>query len=241
MRLFTFGCSFTQYKWPTWADILGKEFEFFENWGAAGAGNVYISNTVVQANIKHSFTKDDTVIIMWTNMMREDRYLHSGWVGPGNIYTQETYDDDFVKKYVTIRGCYVRDMAQIYLIEQLLEKIGCKYHFLSMVDVNNPMQYTTNEQYDEIDDILIFYKSTIDKFKPSVHKTMYKYNWKSLSGIKNDTHPLPFYHFLYLRKVLPEYHISDETITWVTKIDEDTRTGTITGWDSSLHVPKEKL
>ena len=35
-RLFTFGCSFTNYAWPTWADFLGLEFEHFENWGVSG-------------------------------------------------------------------------------------------------------------------------------------------------------------------------------------------------------------
>ena len=36
-RLFTFGCSFTQYWWPTWADILGYQHDFYENWGRCGA------------------------------------------------------------------------------------------------------------------------------------------------------------------------------------------------------------
>ena len=34
-RLFTFGCSFTQYMWPTWADILSKNFNFYESWSEA--------------------------------------------------------------------------------------------------------------------------------------------------------------------------------------------------------------
>ena len=29
-RLFTFGCSFTRYYWPTWADMLGQEYDEFE-------------------------------------------------------------------------------------------------------------------------------------------------------------------------------------------------------------------
>ena len=74
-RLYTFGCSFTNYKWPTWADILSKEFEYFENWGRPGAGNSYITNAVVEASIKNKFTKDDTIMIMWSSMTREDRYL----------------------------------------------------------------------------------------------------------------------------------------------------------------------
>ena len=45
-RIFTFGCSFTNYLWSTWANILGYEFreaEFY-NFGKSGAGNQYIFN-----------------------------------------------------------------------------------------------------------------------------------------------------------------------------------------------------
>ena len=41
-RLFTFGCSFTNYRWSSWADCLAPEFDYFENWGQAGGGNHYI-------------------------------------------------------------------------------------------------------------------------------------------------------------------------------------------------------
>ena len=45
-RLFVFGCSFTQYRWPTWADIIAKDnphLEYF-NTANSGAGNLYIFN-----------------------------------------------------------------------------------------------------------------------------------------------------------------------------------------------------
>jgi len=41
-RLFTFGCSYTNYRWSTWADCLAPEFDYFENWGQSGGGNHYI-------------------------------------------------------------------------------------------------------------------------------------------------------------------------------------------------------
>ena len=46
-RLFTFGCSVTEFIWPTWADILGREFDYYENWGRVGAGNLYIFNSII--------------------------------------------------------------------------------------------------------------------------------------------------------------------------------------------------
>ena len=45
-RLFTFGCSMTKYYYPTWADILGKHWEYFENWAEPGGGNQFIFNSL---------------------------------------------------------------------------------------------------------------------------------------------------------------------------------------------------
>ena len=55
-RLFTFGCSYTSWNWPTWADLLGLEVEHFENWGHAGIGNRAIAERVAECHIKNKFT-----------------------------------------------------------------------------------------------------------------------------------------------------------------------------------------
>ena len=39
--LYTFGCSFTKYVWPTWADLLLSQVDG-ENWGMCGGGNKFI-------------------------------------------------------------------------------------------------------------------------------------------------------------------------------------------------------
>ena len=36
-RFFAFGCSYTEYFWPTWPDIIGQEIPYYENWD----GEVY--------------------------------------------------------------------------------------------------------------------------------------------------------------------------------------------------------
>lgn len=259
-RLFTFGCSFTQYAWPTWADILGREYDFYENWGKTGAGNVYIATSVVEASIKHKFTKNDTVMIMWTNMMREDRYLdkRNTWVTPGNIYTQNTYSEDFVKHFVTIRGCYFRDLTQMYLTSKLLDSIGCKYEFMSMVDITNPDQYQNLDASDKIGDLLEFYKDTVDKVKPSVHKVLFNYDWQSRpvpeagAPIRRwDSHPLPSEHLEYLDTILPNLNISDSTRSWVNLVNTTARTlahpdkintvNPYNGWKIFDNTPNDRL
>ena len=91
-RFFAFGCSFTNYKWPTWADIISQEFteENSFNYGCCGAGNYIITHSVMEADHFHNLGPDDLVMVMFTNFQREDRYVKNkgGWLYHGNIYSQ---------------------------------------------------------------------------------------------------------------------------------------------------------
>ena len=70
-RFFAFGCSFTKYKWPTWADILGTKFEEYYNFGRGGACNTYIMNKFIEADTKYKFNwETDYIVIMFTNFNR---------------------------------------------------------------------------------------------------------------------------------------------------------------------------
>lgn len=219
-RFFSFGCSFTQYKWPTWADILGKEFELFQNWGKSGAGNHFIFNSLIECHARNKITKNDTVGVMWTNMMREDRFIDY-WATPGNIYSQGLYDDGFVKRFITVKGCYIRDLAFMSAVDQLLSSIGCQYFFLSMVDLSNPLNYGKKNASDEIKDVIELYPLTVNKIKPSIHNVIFNYNWES-KGKKEDYHPLPLDYIEYLDRVLPDIPISKETRQWVENINFST-------------------
>lgn len=225
-RLFTFGCSFTKYKWPTWADLLGQEFESYYNFGKSGGGNLFISCSLAEANARYKFTPDDTVMVMWTNVTREDRYI-SDWVTPGNIYSQGTYSEEFVKKYITIRGCYVRDIAQMHLTKSLLENTGCTFHIMNMVDITTFSQFY-KQQADGIEDILMLYDSTLSECLPSVNKVLFNYDWDSIpinDGDKrrHDAHPLPLEHIEYINTVLPMYKFSDSTLQFASEVDYEIR------------------
>jgi len=215
-RLFTFGCSFTQYFWPTWADLLSYNYDVFQNYAMMGGGNLFIASTVAEAIAYNKINKDDTVMIMWTNVTREDRYINN-WHGPGNIFTQKYYPEEYVKKYITIRGCYVRDLAQISLVDQALQNIGCKYEFLAMTEIANFSQYTYEDSTTYIKDGLDLYRDTLDKIKPSVHDVIFNKDWNSRKILDKharrlNAHPLPNEHLEYLQRVLPYYPISQEAI-----------------------------
>ena len=97
-RLFTFGCSFTKFYYPTWANIIAHDLEIpLYNYGKPGAGNQYIFNTIMQADTIYNFNKDDLIMVCWSSISREDRYKDGNWMVAGNIYTKLRYDSAYIK------------------------------------------------------------------------------------------------------------------------------------------------
>jgi hypothetical protein len=220
-RLFTFGCSFTNYRWSTWADCLAPEFDYFENWGQSGAGNHYIFNSVMEADQRHRFGAGDTVIVCWTNVMREDRYTDR-WQTLGNIATCPIYDPGYVRDAITERGCLIRDIAMIKATANFLKNCtGVTSKFLAMCDIMNPRQfdYSSGDQ-----DIFDLYSTVLNNIMPSYQTVLYPTGWKH----SDDPHPTPAEHLAYLDAVLPGWVTSAETrvkIAHETANLQKTRTG----------------
>ena len=99
-RIFAFGCSFTDFVWPTWPVIMSKDLNLpLQNWGMCGQGNVAIYHRMLEADLKNNFNESDIVIPVWTTWHREDRHLGS-WTLSGNIFhDKQLYDRYFRKKY----------------------------------------------------------------------------------------------------------------------------------------------
>jgi hypothetical protein len=156
-RLFTFGCSFTRYHLPTWADILGREFDYYENWGRPAAGNQYIFNSLVECNQRNNFTSKDTIIIMWSTFLREDRYTKEsdGWICSGNIITSSLYDNKFKKKFVCERGFFIRDIALIAAAQNLLKLWNTDFKILSLLPITGDPDITELFK-SNLDDIISF-------------------------------------------------------------------------------------
>ena len=185
-RLFTFGCSFTQYCWPTWADILGRGFDYYENWGGCGGGNQFIFNSLIECNLKNKLQQTDTVIIMWSSITRLDRYFNHSWHPTGNFLHPAALDatDTHIRDIFDYRGLLIRDLAVIEAAVGLLESIGCNYQFHTMIPISL-VEKPSIEKYDNsnIIDVLDLYKDTINKIKPSVYTTIYNSDWWSLPSV----------------------------------------------------------
>lgn len=118
-RFFAFGCSYTNYLWPTWADIIADDLEIeYHNFGQPGLGNVGIQAEVIRADLEHNFSKDDLIIIMWSHWNREDRFLSGRWEARGNIFTNNYYDRKFIKKYWSFNNDIIKNSTAIISINK---------------------------------------------------------------------------------------------------------------------------
>lgn len=237
-RVFTFGCSFTAFRWPTWADFLIHHFESNGlkgvNWGKHASSNQYSFIKFMEMNAKFKFNKDDLIIFCWTSICREDRYISGrGWETTGNVLTQNVYPKEFNEKWVDPNHYYYRDCAMISAVKTILESIGCNYHFFSMNkleedenDANKITDYTNKiiEYYG--DDMKMHSIPVMDFMKRNSNRIGPEIYYGENKQIFNEQHPTPKEHFLYLNEfILPKFNIDLHPNTiefvreWIEKID----------------------
>lgn len=189
-RLFTFGCSFTRYAWPTWADIAATQFESTENWGRVGAGNSFIFYSLCEAIKRNNINKDDTVAIMWTSISREDRWTQKdGWITPGSVYNQTVYSDQWVEQFADPTGYLIRDMAFISAAKMMLEQIGCAWRFFSIVpfDYHNDSDTDPECFFDLDQEVMHLYRNDVKDIAASVYEVVFNNDWYSRPGqVKKD-------------------------------------------------------
>jgi len=157
-RLFTFGCSFTMYAWPTYADILGSYFEVYENWAFPGLGNRAIAERVAECHLKNNFTKDDVVLVQWSTHVRNDyhtfvpmeydpkSFLHVwfrrnnqiGWKTQGSIFNsnnrQHIYNDNWCNIFWDEHSYMMYSLNDMMLTQGLLDSTGCIWRMTSIGD-----------------------------------------------------------------------------------------------------------
>jgi len=114
MRLFTFGCSYTEYIWPTWSDIIAKDLDCENhNYAIAGMGNQGIACRTIEANEKHKFCKDDLVCILWSGWQRVDLLKEGKWVTEGNILNSEFFSNEYLSNHWSEENDTIRNKTAI--------------------------------------------------------------------------------------------------------------------------------
>ena len=222
-RFFSFGCSFTKYKWPTWADIIGQNIKYHENWAEGGAGNFFIFSSLIELINSHGLTNSDLIGIMWTSCGRTDIYSNKKWIHA----SQPTYEDRlgkfWTKKFgFDERSHLLRDITFIDSSIRILNTLPCDFFILNAmpiprIDVEKSEQEIKNKKItkkeiiimqdtNDLNSDFILDKDILKKFT----KTLKILPTSALTLIQNkknriikDQHPLPNEHLEYLNQVLP--------------------------------------
>lgn len=190
-RLFVFGCSMTRYWYPTWADFLGKNWEYYENWADPGAGNLFIFNSVIECDQRNRFTNGDTVMILWSGVVRSDAYNHVWRHIAG-------YDEiNKVNKFVNCTDGYdINTYALITATHQYLDSKGVKFRSMHWpdYDLDSPIANVYKSGLSKLEKFdLPFnrteYSANFDQLKTSTYNILYKQlagdGWPPVKDIRN--------------------------------------------------------
>ena len=166
-RLYVLGCSFSNYAWPTWADMLGLEFDEYENWAFPGLGNRAIAERVAEIHAKNKLTKDDTVVIQWTSHLRHDWHAtdtrhqdNAGWKTSGSLFNyinQEIFDEKWIKTFWSETSYIMHTFNNILLTQEFLNGIGCNWRMTSIGYINKMnSDYPDGEHGEQTSDINVW-------------------------------------------------------------------------------------
>jgi len=144
-RFFAFGCSYTYYSWPTWADFVGLNHDVYENWAIPGIGNRAILERLVECNVKNQFGKDDLVVVQWSSHLRHDFFTttalkdrNTAWKTSGSIFNyinRDLYDDQWIYLFFDERAYFMHTLNYILAAQNLLENTDCKWYMTSIGDL----------------------------------------------------------------------------------------------------------
>ena len=224
--------------YPTWADLVATNFDFYENWGGAGGGNTFISTQLYECNQQRNITKDDTVLIMFSSFTRYDFIIDSNWKLSGNLYSQTNINFDFLENCWSEEHGYVSSWFAIKSAINLLDNIGCNYKIMTAFDL---LRFSENitKSMDDIRTNRV--KNCMDDFKtilPAINLLDYAeyledndivkfYRYFRNGKLDKDRHPTLTMHLMWVKDVLPQFHNEkmDEMVkeweTWITTSENE--------------------
>ena len=245
-RLFTFGCSFTKYIYPTWADFIGTQFDTYQNWGRSGAGNFFILSQLLECNQLNNINKDDTVLIMLSGYIRFDIIdRDSNFHTVGNMYNQRFFDDDFVYNKWSEEYGFYSTWTYVNSIMNFLESVGCKYKILNAFDMRK--READTHSFDDFSKPR--FKNCLEYLDKVCHETdLHPYSkQKTQNGIPHyhfkedksfvDYHPTISMHHDFVKEYLTEFYdqsMLNHKNKWETKINVS-KTTTIFNFEEQLH------
>lgn len=231
-NLFTFGCSYTNYRTPTYADFMAPYFNKVYNSGVAGSGNRAIFNRIHYFISNNLINQNDTVIVQWSSIPREDRILNNGnnnWVPCGLVTNNSIYDIEWVNKWFNPYQNIIELLSYIQSINSMMVNITKQFKwfyfhepwvdnslgetgisqstisdldFIKKTGILNKIKNISMKHSDYLDSIEQFYGKTVEKID-----NYYTYIHNDTVFVDYDTHPNPYVHYLFSKKILKSLNI----------------------------------
>lgn len=213
-RLFAFGCSFTNYVWITWPEILAHSLDCeLYNFATPLNSNNLIFNTVMQADSYFNFNSTDLVMICWSGILRDAKFVDGSWRRTSGAHNFHTFGDYFFKNMVDPLGYLIETLAFIKGSTELVDRRKSQFHQFSMsgilIDEFNPkLEFLTVEHLTKLKKL---YQPYMDRLYPSMCQVLNGdqsdkpkiEKMQKFLGNKHymDGHPTPDDHLMYLEKM----------------------------------------
>jgi hypothetical protein len=222
-RLFTFGCSHTQYRWPSWANILGLGFKEFYNFGQPASGMFYMKYQFFYAKEHFKFHKNDTLLFMLSDEARIDYVKDKEWFNSGLAFNSKHLLGDKLFDHYTLTHAIESTYINLYYLKRELDEIGCNY------EIMYAFPHLINEDDNFFDDNIKkicekMYRLTNTDIKPLTdfgkkmeselgykNYTFYRDKNKKIGNVVLDTHFEDAHftvitHLEYVKKYLSKYY-----------------------------------
>lgn len=228
-KLWGFGCSFTNYCWPTWCDILGQDLFAgnYVNYGLSGADahtiNLRLQQAINTGNIKSS----DTVICVWSTTHRFNTYLNQpdGFLlnCAGNIYNSKIYKQypEFVHEHLDDHNMLYRTVSAISSAYYSLLAVGCDFQFYAMNPVHRPDELMTDDTVEHsLSHILAEFATPLQAIRATYLTDYFRSNWDNRpwrqpgTTDRLDTHPLPVEHAEFVAEHMGYAVNPDRWLEW---------------------------
>lgn len=242
-KLFSYGCSFTKGRWPTWPEILSKHYGLeLVNRAKQSACNFFIARRLLSDIENNLIGQQDKVIIMWTYFNRrhkiisddqfdflpeqtDEKLIPKNWEDNVDIFIQV---DDILKQ---------KNLDYDYLLAYPLTNAGEMHNKIKKFPRIEELNFITNPSILEVvfdnnflsrKDFALSYDRLPSSIVKNVRQQAAKNGTTEVEYIrsqlqKNDSRFIVFWeghhtiqhHFEYLQNVYPDYVWSNELIDWI--------------------------
>ncbi len=177
----TFGCSFTQYKWYTWADFLKINVNKCKNFGLPGSSNEFISRQILK-----NYRNYKNIVVMWSGYDR----IHNDYFLKSNGFNNGKYS----KGTVPLEQLMERSIEYIWLANKVCKENNVNiYNFsMTMFNIGESKKIIPIPDYLDVD----IQCWTIDMTQYCIK------NPSDFRAATQDDHPLPSEHYSYFKTIM---------------------------------------